>query len=465
MGPPRHSGRRFEKKTEVARALRADQRRRRALPRVSPGVRARPGPPQRPIGARRGPARGDRNHQPHPGGAGEPAHSRRAARVVPCGERRLQPGADLDAGHLRQAPRRSRLRSARQRSRRAGAVRRRHPRDLVGDRPPGARIHAVVRSAGDDPRWRAAGARHVDIAGDVCRAARAGALGTRDEADVGARAARSRPRGGARAPRRREGRRRGDAARRSRFLRVGTRASCPGGRDDDRRCRQHRLGGRDPGPLRRHAFQDRDSQPASRRFPRPDARLAVSRQPERVQRQEHEPAEVRRRPVGAHRGNRAGGAARRGTPDHHRAERRLRCLSPASRGCHARPRTRGRAGQSPQRRQGDRVGRRQEAGGGNEPRQAEAEQGRRFASVGRRQRRGSPLGGAAARARSSARGRAQQEPERPQARPERVAVDARRKPGQRRRRRRRRHARRRRRSPRARLRRRSPSSRLCRRPP
>ena len=45
----------------------------------------------------------------------------------------------------------------------------------MGDRPPGSRIHAAVRSAGVDPRRRDARARHRDVAGDLGRAARAGA--------------------------------------------------------------------------------------------------------------------------------------------------------------------------------------------------------------------------------------------------------------------------------------------------
>ena len=61
---------------------------------------------------------------------------------------------------VREARRRPPVRPPGQRSRRPGALRRRHPRDLVGDRPPGSRIHVAVRSAGDDPRRRDARARH-----------------------------------------------------------------------------------------------------------------------------------------------------------------------------------------------------------------------------------------------------------------------------------------------------------------
>ena len=69
----------------------------------------------------------------------------------------------------------------------------------MGDRPAGARIHAAVRSAGDDPRRRAAGAGHVDVAGHLGGAARAAAAAADRRPAVSAREAREAAREAARA--------------------------------------------------------------------------------------------------------------------------------------------------------------------------------------------------------------------------------------------------------------------------
>ena len=83
-----------------------------------------------------------------------------------------------------------------------------------------------------------------------------------------------------------------------------------------------------------------------------------------------------------------GDPARRSAPDDHRAERRLRRLSPTPRGIDARHGAGRRAEQAPERRPRHRVGRRQEAARQRQPGHAQAEQGRRRAAVVAGQRRG-----------------------------------------------------------------------------
>ena len=128
------------------------------------GLGTRPRPPDREVGARRSDAGRDRRHRHDARGAGQPQDPRRPARGLSRRQRRLQPGPADDARHPAEAPRWPPLRSPRQRSRRAGALRRRDPRDLVGHRPPRSRIHIAVRSAGRDPRRRAVAFRNDDVA-------------------------------------------------------------------------------------------------------------------------------------------------------------------------------------------------------------------------------------------------------------------------------------------------------------
>ena len=102
-----------------------------------------------PVGSRRVAAGRDRNHQ-HVGRRGrESSDPRRSAGGLPLRQRRIQRRAAGYPGHAAAPSRRPSVRSTDQRPRRSRAVRRRHPRDLLGDRPSRSRIHAAVRSADD----------------------------------------------------------------------------------------------------------------------------------------------------------------------------------------------------------------------------------------------------------------------------------------------------------------------------
>ena len=102
------------------------------------------GPAQRAIGTRRSPAGGDRSHQHDAGkkASNLPASASRRRRAYRAANVDYNPVLPSTKAVLGEARRRPPVRPSHERSRRAGAVRRRDPRDLVGHRTSGARIHA-----------------------------------------------------------------------------------------------------------------------------------------------------------------------------------------------------------------------------------------------------------------------------------------------------------------------------------
>ena len=267
-----------------------------ARPRQDPGA----------VGAGRVASRRDRCHQHHARGGCEPACARRTTGFVQSRRCRLQRGAAEHAGRVA-APRRwPALSQAHQRPRRAGALRRRDPRGQLVDRPVGARVHDVVRSAGDCARAGAcAGNDHgaVDV---VCcpgpasirrtGPARAGARGAACRGCITARAAA-----------------------------FGEAGRCRGAD----RCR------RVQGQAGRFVVEDRRTHAAARRFARPDAGIAVPRQSTSVHGQQHEPVESGRRARGSQYRSSQWRLCLGRSPGDPGPECRLRRLPPAPRRCRA----------------------------------------------------------------------------------------------------------------------------------
>ena len=225
----------------------------------------------------------------------QPARARRAAGGLSRRRRRLQRRCCPAAGHAAAPPRRPALPAPDQRPRGAGAVRRRDPRGHLVDRPPGARIHAAVRSA------------------DVARAPR------RPPAPATAPLHSSAPAPARTGPHRRAAPARTAAARQRRTRPRRRRARRAARRRRAAAPRQPATAGR-----RRPAATSTAFAPATRcraspartqragRVARPDAGVAVPRQPAGLHRQQHEPAEVGRGAGRAERRRGQGVDARRG---------------------------------------------------------------------------------------------------------------------------------------------------------
>ena len=157
----------------------------------------RPGPYGGAIGAWRVAACRNRHHQSVGRRSVFVARQGRVGGGLSCCRDRLQRRVAGHAGHSGQARRRQALPAHRQRPRRPGAVCRCDPRAHMVQRPPGARVHAAARSAGQHSSGQCAGPS-VDCAVDVGSAdaarrpprARRAASGCRACAFTGAHAAR-----------------------------------------------------------------------------------------------------------------------------------------------------------------------------------------------------------------------------------------------------------------------------------
>ena len=356
LAPTLTLGRRFETSQVECRALRAERAGHcHGLPVGPECTGARAGPADRAIGAGRAAACRDRRHQPDARGSRHADAARGVARCLSRCGRGLQPRAARHAGAVDEAPGRPLLPARHQRPCGGRALRRRDPGDELGQRPPGARIHAAARPAGHAAQHgRRPGAQRG--AGHLGRPG-AGRCNRRREWPRPHRHPAMPARAQSRAPRR-----------------AGAEPPAPAPR---LRRRPHRpLPRRRPVPRApgRLAQPHRQDRAAAERVAGPDAGGLVPRQSRRLRRQQHEPAEGRRgadRAVGR---GRAAGRQPRGARGDPGAKRRLRRLPAATGiGCDH-PEDRGARAPGQGQRAG--LGAGQQAGRGTDAGQADAEPGR-----------------------------------------------------------------------------------------